>query len=84
MTHPKDESEMQMVLRHIRQGRQSLRRQRAVVESLIAKGLPFAEAKRSLRLFEDMQQEHIDHLERLLVRAETSAKEWSSRTQPWL
>lgn len=59
------ETELQMVQRHVRQGRDMLIRQRAVVERLKAAGLPTNQAEALLSEFQLVQALHKDHLARL-------------------
>ena len=65
-----DETELQMVQRHVRQGTAHLQRQHEIVVWLKAKGHPTETAETFLSQLADLQQLHEAHLARL-ERAET-------------
>jgi hypothetical protein len=64
-----DESELEMVRRHVREGAGHVAAQRALVIRLREHGLPTAEAETLLATFEDSQAQHEAHL----ARAEADA-----------
>jgi hypothetical protein len=59
------ETELQMVQRHVHQGRDILVRQRAVVERLQASGFATDQAAALLSEFQNLQAQHEKHLTRL-------------------
>lgn len=59
------ETERQMVERHIREGKVTLARQRAVMERLHVLRLPLENAEALLALFERVQASHVAHLARI-------------------
>jgi hypothetical protein len=63
-----EETELEMVERHVREGVGIVARQRALVARLSASGLPTGEAERLLDNFEDVQRMHEDHLVRILAQ----------------
>jgi hypothetical protein len=56
------ETELEMVMRHVRQGREHLARQLQLIQRLNAKGLRTGEAERLLSNMEDLQRLHEAHL----------------------
>ena len=60
-----EETELEMVQRHVREGEKHLVNQRALIDRLRASELPTGEAEALLDTFEDMQGQHIAHLMRL-------------------
>lgn len=67
-----DESELEMVRRHVREGAGHVANQRALVIRLKGYGLPTAEAEALLATFEDSQAQHEAHLSK--VEAEAAAR----------
>ena len=65
-----DESELEMVRRHVREGAGHVAAQRALVIRLGEHGLPTAEAEALLATFEDSQAQHEAHL----AKAEAEAR----------
>ena len=63
-----EETELEMVQRHVREGTRLVARQRALVAHLLAAGRPTGEAGRLLDNFEDVQRMHEDHLARVRDR----------------
>jgi hypothetical protein len=63
-----EETEHEMVHRHVRQGERILANQRALIARLGTLGLPTGEAEVLLANFEDMQREHEAHLKRVDAR----------------
>lgn len=63
-----EETELEMVQRHVREGEGLVTRQRALIARLGASGLPTGEADRLLDEFEEMQRLHEDHLARIQGR----------------
>ena len=61
----RSETELQMVQRHVRQGRDILVRQLAVIERLQAGGFATDQAEALLSDFENMQAQHEEHLRRI-------------------
>ena len=62
---PTDETELEMVRRHVRRGSQIVREQRERIENLRAKGHPTARAEQALQQFEHTQRMHEHHLRRI-------------------
>ncbi len=60
-----NETETEMVHRHIRQGEGHLADQRAVIDRLTLTNLPTKEAEALLATFESVQRQHEAHLKRL-------------------
>jgi hypothetical protein len=60
-----EETELEMVRRHVRQGADHVAHQRALLARLIADGLPTEEAAALLANFEDLQEQHEAHLARV-------------------
>ena len=60
-----NETELQMVMRHVRDGAAIIARQTALIKRLAALGLPTDEAEELLVLLKRIQSEHILHLKRL-------------------
>lgn len=63
-----DESELEMVRRHVREGAAAVERQRAIVSELEADGLSIDVAVTLLSQFEAIQAQHEAHLERILAK----------------
>ena len=61
-----DESELEMVERHIREGEEHLASQRKIVASLSSESGFLEAAHELLRLFEEILEQHREHLARLL------------------
>lgn len=57
-----EETELEMVRRHVREGEEHLASQRAVIERLKASNLPPEEAEALLDTFEELQRQHEAHL----------------------
>jgi uncharacterized protein HemY len=64
------ETELQMVQRHVREGAQTVSRQRELVGRFLDHSVEWKRAMDLLELFEDIQLLHEDHLERLYRKAE--------------
>jgi hypothetical protein len=64
------ETELEMVRRHVREGRVSIRRQRGVIERLTLAELSVDSAKEVLATLEHSQRLHECHLVRLEARSE--------------
>jgi hypothetical protein len=60
-----NETELEMVRRHVREGAEHVAHQRALVARLTADGLPSEEAAALLANFEDLQEQHEAHLARV-------------------
>lgn len=60
-----EESEIEMVRRHVREGKGHLAKQRAIIVEMQERQSSTVEAERLLVTFEDMQQLHLEHLARL-------------------
>jgi hypothetical protein len=60
-----EETELEMVQRHVRQGEGHLASQKAVIEHLKASHLPTEEAEALLATFEDLQRQHEAHFARI-------------------
>ena len=60
-----DETELEMVRRHIREGERHLTGQRALIARLKDSNLPTKEAEALLGSFEDLQRQHEAHLARV-------------------
>ncbi len=60
-----EETELEMVQRHVREGKEIVARQRALVARLGAAGRPTGEAERLLNNLQDVQRLHEDHLARI-------------------
>lgn len=60
-----EETELEMVRRHVREGEEHLAGRRALVAHLKASNLPTGEAEALLNTFEDSQRQHEAHLARL-------------------
>lgn len=60
-----EETDLEMVQRHVRAGERHLANQRALIARLKASELPTGEAEALLDTFEDMQGQHKAHLARL-------------------
>lgn len=63
---PEGETNIEMVRRHVREGRAHVARQREIVADFRKRGLPTSTAEQLLYEFEDTLGEHERHLERLL------------------
>ena len=63
------ETETEMVQRHVRQGEACVNHQREVVESFRARGFDSSVAERLLETFEELQDAHLAHLQRLSPRS---------------
>ena len=61
------ETKLQMVQRHVRQGRDTLVRQRAVIERLQVNGFATNQAEELLAEFQNMQALHEEHLARIAL-----------------
>ncbi|WP_449410022.1 hypothetical protein [Methylobacterium komagatae] len=59
-----EETELDMLRRHVRQGAGHIAKQRALVAKLKADGLSCEEAQALLATFEDLQRQHQEHLAR--------------------
>lgn len=59
-----DETDLQMVRRHVRQRAGHVANQRALIAGLKERALPTGEAEVLLASFEDLQNEHEAHLAR--------------------
>ncbi len=68
------ETELEMVRRHLREGLESLDRQRETIERLQIRGFPTAEARRFLATFEEIMAMHGEHLARLQAKPITAPK----------
>ena len=62
------EIELQMVMRHVRDGAAIIARQTALITRLAALRLPTKDAEDLLVLLERAQAEHVSHLQRLVAR----------------
>ena len=62
---PRNESELQMVTRHVREGEAILERQRVLIAKLIERRSTTDEAETLLDIYETSQALHLDHLKRL-------------------
>lgn len=63
-----NETELEMVRRHIQAGADHVAEQRSLIARLGVAGLPTDRAERLLANFEDLQAQHEDHLVRILAR----------------
>ncbi len=59
------ETTLEMVARHVREGREHIAQQRLIIEELRALGLPTKEAEDLLAQFLEIQRGHEEHFERL-------------------
>lgn len=59
-----NETEIEMVRRHVEEGAKHIARQRLLVARLRQEGLPTQEAANLLATFEAIQRQHEDHLAR--------------------
>lgn len=57
-----DETELEMVQRHIQQGREHIARQYQIIEEFKTKGFPTEEAEEMLRTLLALQRQHEEHL----------------------
>lgn len=57
-----DETELEMVQRHVREGEGHLAGQRACIARLKASDLPTKQAEALLCTFQDLQRQHVAHL----------------------
>jgi hypothetical protein len=62
------ETELEMVLRHVRQGLVQLTRQEARVVKMRTAGRPTGLAEEMLQILTYLQKEHEAHLDRLMLR----------------
>ena len=76
-----NETELQMVMRHVRDGAAIVARQTALIKRLAALGLPTDEAEDLLILLERLEAEHILHLKRLGLRDAGTTLEGKSKVQ---
>ncbi|MBB2960949.1 hypothetical protein [Methylobacterium sp. R2-1] len=60
-----DETDLEMVHRHVREGEEHLAKQRALIARLKLSELPTEEAEALLHTFEDLQGQHKAHLARI-------------------
>jgi len=60
------ETELEMVLRHVRQGEEAVARQRELIAGLLASGHPTNQAEELLAVFEDNLRNHRAQLAPLL------------------
>ena len=60
-----EETELEMVQRHVREGEKHLANQRALIARLQASHRPFEDAEALLHTFEEMQRQHKAHLARI-------------------
>jgi hypothetical protein len=60
-----EETELEMVRRHVRQGADHVAHQRTLLARLTAEDLPSEEAVALLANFEDLQEQHEAHLARV-------------------
>ena len=65
MPMTQDETKLQMVQRHVREGASHVQRQREIVAHLRATGCPTETAEMLLSNFEEVQQQHEAHLARM-------------------
>jgi hypothetical protein len=63
-----DESELEMVQRHVREGERHLVHQREMIAWHLEHGNLPEQSERLLANFEDMQRLHLEHLARLTTR----------------
>lgn len=68
-----DETELEMVQRHVREGEGHLANQRALIARLKTSHLPTEVAEALLANFEDLQQQHEVHLVRVEAKQVTRA-----------
>lgn len=61
------ETELQMVQRHVREGRQHIGRQHAIIARLRSVGSPIELAEEVLTTLEVSQRQHEEHLGRVLA-----------------
>ncbi len=59
------ETTVEMVARHVREGREHIAQQRMIIEGLRARGHPTKEAEDFLATFVQIQRGHEEHLARL-------------------
>ena len=71
------ETELEMVQRHVRQGKEQIARQQAVISRLTASDLPTGEAESLLVTFEELQRMHEAHLARVEGRSKALPGEQS-------
>jgi hypothetical protein len=64
-----EESELEMVRRHVREGAEHVANQRALLGRLKEHDLPTEEAEVLLATFEDLQRQHEAHLARVKTQA---------------
>ena len=76
-----NETELQMVMRHVRDGGAIVARQTALIKRLAALGLPTDEAEELLVLLERIQSEHILHLKALEQPDAGTTREGKSNVQ---
>ncbi len=76
-----DETELQMVMRHVRDGAAILARQTVLIKRLAALRLPTRDAENLLVLLERLQSAHILHLQRLGRSVDGNALEGKSNVQ---
>ncbi|TIT10886.1 MAG: hypothetical protein E5W74_15015 [Mesorhizobium sp.] len=57
-----DETELEMVQRHIREGREHIARQYEIIEEFKTKGFPTEEAEQMLKTLLALQRQHEEHL----------------------
>ena len=60
-----DETTLQMVQRHVRQGEALVLRQREIIAKIIDAGRDPSQAESLLAILEDSQDQHVAHLERI-------------------
>ena len=60
-----DETTLQMVQRHVRQGEVLVLRQREIVAKITEAGRDPSQARSILAMLESSQGQHVDHLERI-------------------
>ena len=60
-----EETELEMVQRHVWKGERHLAAQRALIARLTTSGLPIEEAEVLLATFQDTQRQHKAHLARI-------------------
>ena len=63
-----DETELEMVRRHVEEGVGHVARQRALITRLGEYNLPTQEAEALLVTFDDIQRQHEDHLARAIAK----------------
>lgn len=62
---PRNESELQMVTRHVREGEAILKQQRALIAKLKERRSTTEDAETLLDIYETSHALHLDHLKRL-------------------